>query len=341
MPQQQKRPASLRIAVTGVTGFVGSHVVRRLSGRGHEVRALVRDRSRLRKKFPDTAKIVEGELGDEPAVDALVDQADVVLHVAGAIKAVDTAGFMAVNAEGTRSILAAAKRAGVRRFVHVSSLAAREPSLSPYCGSKAQAEKIIASSGEGLDWVCIRPPAVYGPGDRATLPLIQQLTRRHAFLTGVPGQRISLIHVEDLARGLVAAAEGELIPGRTYEADDGTEQGYSWSDLAIAAGRSLGFTPRVHLLPRAVVELAGLAGEGIARVTGKAQILTRGKVRELYHHDWLIKGARLDKTGAWTPRIKFDDGFESTYRWYRAHGWLPNTQDMPTKRHIVDGDNTV
>lgn len=324
MPSQNTRSAPLRIAITGVTGFVGSHVVRQLAARGHEVTALVRDRSRLSKKFPVSATVVEGALDDSQALDKLVSKADVVVHVAGAIKAVDTAGFMKVNADGTRSIVEAARNSGVKRFVHVSSLAAREPHLSAYCASKAKAETIVANQAGAMEWVCIRPPAVYGPGDRATLPLIQQLSRRHAFLTGSRDQRISLVHVDDLARGLVAATEGLIEAGRVHEADDATPGGYNWQDLAQAAGHALGFTPRVHLLPRTVVQTAGFAGGMFARLTGKAQILTTGKSRELYHRDWVIRENRLDAKGQWKPHLKFEEGFAGTLRWYRAHGWLPD-----------------
>jgi len=324
MSQQQKRYAPLRIAMTGVTGFVGSHAVRQLAARGHEIRALVRDRSRLSKKFPESATVVEGALDDRPALEKLVNKADVVVHVAGAIKAVDASEFMKINADGTRSVIEAANHGGVKRFVHVSSLAAREPALSAYCASKAEAEVVVAGSVGGMDWICIRPPAVYGPGDRATLPLVQQLSRRHSILTGSQEQRVCLLHVDDLARGLVAASEGLIAPGKIYEADDGTTQGYSWRDLAVAAGQTLGFTPRIHLLPRTVVQMAGLAGGVLAKATGKAQILTAGKARELYHPDWVLKGTRLDQTGQWKPRIRFDEGFASTLRWYRTHGWLPD-----------------
>lgn len=303
---------------------MGSHLVRQLAARGHDIQALVRDRSRLSKKFPATAHVVEGALDDSPALDELVGRSDVVVHVAGAIKAVDAAAFMKINADGTRAVVEAARRAGVKRFVHVSSLAAREPALSAYCASKAQAEAIVAELAGTMEWICLRPPAVYGPGDRATLPLVRQLSRRHALLTGTRDQRISLLHVEDLARGLVAAAEGLVQGGTVYEADDATPDGYNWSDVAEAAGATLGFTPRVHLLPRLIVQMAGISGGMLARVTGKAQILTAGKARELYHRNWVINGPRLDATDHWQPRIRFAEGFADTLRWYRAHGWLPD-----------------
>jgi nucleoside-diphosphate-sugar epimerase len=324
MPSRQAHPAPLRIAITGVSGFVGSHLVRQLAARGHNITALVRDRSRLSKKFPASAIVVEGALDDKQALDKLVGKAEVVVHVAGAIKAVDATEFMKVNADGTRAVVEAARRAEVTRFVHVSSLAAREPALSAYCASKAEAESIVAGSAGDMEWMCVRPPAVYGPGDRATLPLVQQLSRRHAILTGSHDQRISLLHVDDLARGLVAAAEGLVEGGMVYEADDATPEGYNWGEVARAAGHSLGFTPRVHLLPRLIVQMAGIAGGIMARITGKAQILTAGKARELYHCDWVIKGVRLDATGHWQPRMKFDEGFADTLRWYKAHGWLPD-----------------
>ena len=303
---------------------MGSHLVRQLAARGHDITALVRDRSRLSQKFPASAIIVEGALDDKQALDKLVGQAEVVVHVAGAIKAVDAAEFMKVNADGTRAVVEAARRAEVTRFVHVSSLAAREPALSAYCASKAEAESIVAGSAGNMEWMCVRPPAVYGPGDRATLPLVQQLSRRHAILTGSRDQRISLLHVDDLARGLVAVAEGLVEGGTVYEVDDATPEGYNWRDVARAAGHTLGFTPRVHLLPRLIVQMAGIVGGIMARITGKAQILTAGKARELYHRDWVIKGVRLDATGHWQPRMKFDEGFADTLRWYRAHGWLPD-----------------
>lgn len=324
MPSRKAHPAPLRIAVTGVTGFVGSHLVRRLAARGHEISALVRDRSRLSKKFPTSARVVDGALDDKQAVDNLVGGAQVVVHVAGAIKAVDAAAFMKVNVDGTRTVVEAAKRAGVKRLVHVSSLAAREPALSAYCASKAQAESVVAGLDGIMEWICVRPPAVYGPGDRATLPLVQQLSKRHALLTGSHDQRISLLHVDDLARSLVAAAEGLVPGGMVYEADDATPDGYNWSEVAEAAGATLGFIPKVHLLPRLIVRVAGAAGGILARVTGRAQILTAGKARELYHRDWVITGPRLDATGHWSPRMKFAEGFADTLRWYRAHGWLPD-----------------
>lgn len=339
MPSKTASMRKLKIAMTGATGFVGSHIVRGLAGRGHDLSVLVRDANKLKSDFPATARLISGSLTDQVALAELTQSADVVLHVAGAISAVDEAGFRAVNVDGTRAVVEAARKAGVKRLVHVSSLAAREPSLSYYCASKAEGEAVVRKIDAGMEWIIIRPPAVYGPGDRATLPLIQQLSRRHALLTGTRRQRISVLHVDDLAAALVCAAEGDVAPGNIYEADDGTPGGYGWQDLATAAGASLGFVPRVYLLPAWLVKSAGTLSGAMARMTHKAAILSSGKARELYHPDWVIRGMRLDDTGAWTAKINFENGFAGTLEWYRQKGWLPDVQDPPTKRRIVGGDS--
>src|SRR5687767_595612 len=153
----------VKLAITGGTGFVGSHLLRTALGAGHRVSALTRRPQSVR----NTLSWVEGDLADRAALARLVEGADAVIHVAGVLNARDRAGFEDGNVAGTLAMLAAATAAGIRRFVFVSSLAAREPELSMYGGSKARAEALVESSG--LDWSIVRPPAVYGPGDRETL----------------------------------------------------------------------------------------------------------------------------------------------------------------------------
>ena len=127
----------MKLAITGGTGFVGSHLIEAALGAGHAIRALTR-----RDQPPrDALEWVPGSLEDRDALRKLVTDADAVIHVAGAISASDAAGFEKGNVDGTLAMLAAATAGGVHRFVHVSSLAAREPKLSLYGASKARAEE--------------------------------------------------------------------------------------------------------------------------------------------------------------------------------------------------------
>jgi uncharacterized protein YbjT (DUF2867 family) len=174
------------IALTGATGFVGRRVVA-LANR--PVRALTR---RPQPPQPGVEWVL-GDLDDTNALARLCEGAAAVLHIAGVVNAADEAGFVAGNVTGTTNVLAAA--AGVPRFVHVSSLAAREPRLSLYGASKAQGDALVIAST--LDWVIVRPPGVYGPGDAEMRDLFSLARFGLGLAPGRPGARISLIHVDE------------------------------------------------------------------------------------------------------------------------------------------------
>ncbi len=201
------------LAVTGGTGFVGQRLIDLALARGHRVRALTRKAQEPR----DGVEWIEGSLESREALERLVTASDAVIHVAGVINAPDAAGFEAGNVTGTLAMLAAATAAGTHRFIHVSSLAAREPGLSLYGASKARSENLVRSSG--LDWMIVRPPAVYGPGDRETLELFKMA--KNGLILLPPKGRLSLIHVDDLARLLLTLAESRLPKKEVLEPDDG------------------------------------------------------------------------------------------------------------------------
>ncbi|HZU51772.1 MAG TPA: NAD(P)-dependent oxidoreductase, partial [Sphingomicrobium sp.] len=155
----------MRLAITGGTGFIGSHLIDVALAAGHEVNALTR-----RPQGPRLGvEWIAGDLSARDSLERLVRDAEAIIHVAGTITATNAKGFEEGNVAGTLAMLAAATAGGVQRFVQVSSLAAREPKLSLYGASKARAEELVHSSG--LNWAIVRPPAVYGPGDKETLEL--------------------------------------------------------------------------------------------------------------------------------------------------------------------------
>jgi nucleoside-diphosphate-sugar epimerase len=219
----------MRIALTGATGFVGRAVTRELAGRGHELSVLVRNPARW--EGAARARVVTGDLFNKLALAELVSGSDAVLHLAGAIKALRREGYFAANRDGSANLLEAALAGGVKRLVHVSSLAAREPQLSHYAASKRAAEDLLLSRTNGLETLIIRASAVYGPGDEATLPLLKTLMSPVAILPGRSGQRFSLIHVDDLAAVLCAAVESDKTG--LVEVDD-LSGGHSWEGLADA-----------------------------------------------------------------------------------------------------------
>lgn len=209
----------------------------------------------------------------------------------------------------------AARRARVRRFVHVSSLAAREPGLSDYGWSKAKAERIVAASG--LDWTILRPPAVYGPGDRETFELFRMARRGLVALP--PKGRFSLLHVDDLARLVLAVVDEPDTIAETYEPDDGQPNGWDHRHFARTLGRILGRRAATVSMPRFVLRGAARLDRLLRR--GRAK-LTPDRVRYYCHPDWVAAADLRPPEALWTPQIRTPTGLKQTADWYRSEGWL-------------------
>ncbi|MBX3594336.1 NAD(P)H-binding protein [Sphingomonas sp.] len=298
------------LALTGATGFVGKATVDRAIARGHTVRALTR-----RKQPPrEGVTWVEGSLAREDSLARLASGADVVIHIAGVVNG-SKLDFIHGNVDGTRNMAAAAASMGVRRFVHVSSMAAREPQLSNYGRSKERSEAEVRKSG--LDWTMVRPPGVYGPGDMEMRDVFR-MAKLGVVILPPPG-RISLIHVTDLARLLVAMAETDS--GRDiYECDDGVDGGYTHSQFARLVGAAVGRRRVLPLpMPRALLKFAGWADPFFRDSFAK---LTPDRAAYLCHRDWTCTPDRRPPSSLWAPRVATPEGLAQTAAWYRAEGLL-------------------
>jgi nucleoside-diphosphate-sugar epimerase len=300
------------IAVTGGTGFVGSRFLDVAVQAGQQVRALTRRAQEPR----DCIEWVEGSLDDPDSLRRLVTGCAAIVHVAGVINARDGAGFQRGNVDGTLAMLAAATAGGITRFVHVSSLAAREPKLSLYGASKARAEELVERSG--LDWVIVRPPAVYGPGDRETLQLFKMARRGQVFMPP-KGGRASYIHVDDLARLLLALTAEDSPAKVILEPDDGRAHGWGHEEIGEALGRAVGTPARTLHVPRAVLSLAAQADR---LVRGGRARLTPDRAAYFSHDNWVVDSARQPPTSLWRPQVETEDGLARTALWYRDKGWL-------------------
>jgi uncharacterized protein YbjT (DUF2867 family) len=311
------------IAITGATGFAGRHAVAELLLRGHRLRALVR--SPETAGLPAGVDVVKGDLADAAALAQLTAGADAIVNLAGALTGLDRAAYFRVNEQGTLALADAAEKAHVRRFVHISSLAAREPQLSSYAASKRAGEDVLRARMAVLNAILIRPPAVYGPGDRGTLPLIKELTRPVAAIPGPPNARFSLIHGRDLARIIATAVQSDQ--QGLHEVSDGKPGGYGWADLIRTASDFRGAPIRPIFLPRAIPAAVATLAEALARLTGKPGMVNRGKIAELYHPDWVTRTGAL----ALADPTAFNTGFAETVTWYRNAGWLPRGRGTDTR----------
>jgi UDP-glucose 4-epimerase len=314
----------LTIAVTGGTGFVGQAVIDLACRHGLKQRNDRPEKECLplkalarREQAPcEGVEWVPGDLADRAALAGLVAGTGAVLHIAGVVNTPDPMGFHLGNVTGTEALIKAAQKAGVQRFVFVSSLAAREPGLSKYGQSKRHAEDVVQASG--LDWTIVRPPAIYGPRDREILELFK--AARWGVVPLPPPGRASIVHVDDLARLLL-----ELVPShentshRIFEPDDGRVGGWTHAELAQAIGRAVGKRVWAPALPRKVLSAAAWLDCRVRRAKAK---LTPDRVGYMCFPDWVSRPDKVPPAELWRAEIPTRDGLIDTAAWYREHGWL-------------------
>jgi len=308
-----------RIAITGATGFIGGAVAAALTRTGWGVRALVRSPSKAESLARLGVDSIPGDLSDTEALRTLVGDADAVVHCAGSVRGITEADFARVNVVGLERVASVAASVNPPPlFISLSSLAAREPQLSAYAASKRAGEDALARAAGTMRWIALRPPAVYGPGDREMLPLLLSMMRGFAPVLGSSEARISLLYVEDLVAAIqrcLAAAPGAR--GR-FELHDGRVGGYSWDEIVEAAIPLRGRPIRPIRVPTSLLRGVSRVSLAWARLTGNAPMLTPGKVRELTHTDWVCDNARFTNATGWTPRFGFADGLERTLAWHRS-----------------------
>lgn len=312
------------VAITGATGFIGPHIVRRLRADGWQVRILTR-RAVDPAPFGPEVETIRGALDDRDSLERLVLGAAAVVHVAGLIKARTRGDFFAANADNTRRLAEIAAAAPAPpRFVLMSSLAAREPDLSDYAASKRAGETALIAAGSALSWSILRPPAVYGPGDPATLSFFRAVRHGIGPLLGTDQARLSLIYVEDLASAVGALLADEGGAGLVAEVDDGQglRGGYRWREMIETAADVFGRRVRTLRIPRAIPQSLGALNLVLAQLAGYTPMLTPGKVRELYHGDWVCNSSLLMAKTSWRPIMPLRQGFAATVEWYRQHRWL-------------------
>lgn len=316
------------LALTGATGFIGSALARRLATAGWRIRALYRPNSNLARIENLDIDLVAGALEDPGSLCHLVRDAVAVIHCAGAVRGAARADFEQANVAGLeRLVEAAAQQPIPPRFLLISSLAARQPELSFYATSKRQGEEVLRQCAGPMSWTALRPPAVYGAGDRELAPLWRWMERGVAPVLGRTDGRFSLLHVDDLAEAVVCWLESGCDRQEILELHDGREGGYSWSEIIAMVARLQGRRVRGIPVPEKPFGWLAQLNLLIAQTLGYAPMLTPGKVRELRHSDWVCDNTQVSRAIGWRPSIALKEGLRRTLNWTPLPDQLSRTID--------------
>ncbi len=325
----------MKVLVTGATGFLGGHVVRLLQAQGHEPVALVRASSNRKALKAAGVSWREASIERGEGLEAALEGIDAVIHAAGLVKARSSLEFHHVNVDGTANLLRAAEARGdaIKAFIYVSSLAAHgfrddgkprgadEPSqpVTYYGKSKRAGEEVALRFASKLPVNILRPPAIYGPGDREMFAFFQAARRRVVPFLVSRKHQLSLIYVEDCARALVHLIESPQPSGSIFAVNDG--EAHTQEGLAEAIAHALGVRYVGVTVPLPVLNAAAVISERYGRFAGKAVMLNRDKVNELKQPYLLSDASSMRGTG-WTPHYDLKRGTEATAKWYREHSWL-------------------
>ncbi len=263
-----------------------------------------------------TPEVVVGDVNNPTTLSRLCAGADLVIHAAGLVKARSRTAFDAVNVEGALNVAKAADKAA--NVVLVSSLTAREPQISHYAASKHAGEVAMAHIlGDRL--TVARPCAIYGPGDRELLGVFQAADSLPFLPILSRNGRVTMIHVEDAARQIVALSALRT-GGQTLALCDARPDGYSWRELMGEAARACGKSVHLVTIPSALIRAIGITND-FTKLFGSTPMLSSAKSRELLHADWAIS---TDHGSAYGPKPLYDlqTGFAHTVDWYRTAAWM-------------------
>jgi nucleoside-diphosphate-sugar epimerase len=345
----------MSILVTGGTGFVGSHLVRRLLGRGYQVTSLDKNRGLADDELRALgATLVTGSVTEAGDVERVMAGQELVFHLAspfGDLLQPDEA-YRAIEVDGTRNVLAAAERHGVRRVVHCSTQGVHGIISSPcgdedspiaprdyYCYSKAEGEKVAREFlARGMDVVIVRPTSVYGPGDtRGWLKLFRMASKGWFLMVGSGRTLNHPVYVENLIDLFELAALSPVAKGRTYIAGD--DEAVTLAELVRAVGRAVGTEVKIVRFP---FYRAAWYGSAAIELVFKAFRVKPPVFRRRL--SWFITNRRFSIDRAreelgYRPRVSLSEGLARSAAWYRACGYLAPapSRALPERRRSAPG----
>lgn len=324
-----------KVMITGANGFVGSRLCRRLIADGYRVIAQVRERSDLKLLEPLDLEYRRGDITRPDTLQELVSGVDYIVHNAGVIKADHRDWFFEVNERGTRNLLEAVLRhnPGVRRVVHISSVAAAGPSvpgrpvteadkphpITTYGESKLAGERVALSYADRINLAVIRPPGVYGPGDRGIYSMFQAVHNHLKPLIGDGNRMLQLVHVDDLCLGVSQALKADTASGGVYFIAE--EDAYTYRDLIDTLVAASGRWTIPLYLPSPLFRAIATVSEFSFRAIGVTPLLTREKTREL-NSSWEMDVSKARNELDFVSQIRFAEGAAETFKWYIDQGWL-------------------
>ncbi len=319
--------------MTGGTGFIGSHLVEALLGRGAQVRSLVRQGSDLKWLKGLPVEVAPGDCRDRASLAEAVKDIDHVFHLAGITKAVKEKTYFEINASGTENLIGACLEHNprVRKFVYVSSQAAAGPCqngnkkresdrcepVSAYGRSKRMGEELALAHAHEISLVILRPAGVYGPRDKDFYTLFKWLSKRiNPCFTG----KVSLCYVRDVIHAILLAAESQTKSGDIFFLSDGVD--YLMREVGDVFGRAMGVASLSIPIPKWLIFGVASLSDYLSRLSGKPPLMSRGMAEQICQKNWTCDITKAKTELGFNPQYPLSRGAGLTYEWYKNQKWL-------------------
>ena len=281
-------------------------------------------------------EVVYGDLFDKVALQKAVEGVEYIYHSAGLTKAKTQEEYFQGNVGGTKNLLDAVREynPGVRRFVLFSSQTAAGPSptkdpineevpahpITTYGRSKLAAELECVAAAKSIKCTIIRPPVVYGPRDKDVFEFFNTVNKGLQPMAGLQEKFVSMVHVADLIRGTVMAAESNKAVGQTYFVS--SKGIYGWKEVGELTRRALGKRVlRVRIPEPGIFAIAAVA-ELMARFSSKPALINFEKARDMVQNYWTCDSSKAKRDFGYEQEIPLEEGLRTTTEWYKSMGWL-------------------
>ncbi len=322
--------------VTGATGFVGSHLVDQLLQKNYKVRCITRKTSSLKWLEGKNIEIFNCGLNNKQGLRTAFEDAEYIFHVAGVVKSKTPQGYFEGNVDTTRNLLETAVefKNNIKRFLVISSQTAAGPSLNgkpvtenetphpitTYGRSKLAEEELAKTFMDKFPVTICRAPAVYGERDTEILIFFKTFNKGLMTTIGFDLKKISLIHVDDLVRGFILAAESEKAKNEIYFIS--SEKYYTWEEIGEVTSKVLNKKPLKVKVPHSIVYTIAALAQFFAMFSSKPATLNIEKAKDITQANWICDTSKAVRDFAYHQNIPIEEGIERTCEWYKKMKWL-------------------